>query len=68
MKKEELVRRLARESGVSAAAAADRLDELIYDILRKVRQGRTASLPGLGRIRPKLTRTLPLKASASRHR
>ena len=48
MKKVQLARRLARKSGISTAAAADQLDGILSGILRRVRKGRSASLPGLG--------------------
>ncbi len=48
MKKEQLAKRLARESHVSPAAAADQLDRIVSDLLTRVRRGQTASLPGLG--------------------
>jgi len=52
MKKEQLARRLARESGITPAAAADQLDRILNDILKRVRQGESASLPGLGTFWP----------------
>lgn len=52
MKKAQLARRLAKESGITTAAAADQLDELLTTILRRVRQGQSASLPGLGTFIP----------------
>jgi hypothetical protein len=52
MKKEQLARRLARESGITPAAAADQLDLILNDILRRVRRGQSASLPGLGTFWP----------------
>jgi nucleoid DNA-binding protein len=52
MKKEQLARRLAKESGISAAAAADQLDGILSGILRQVRHGHRASLPGLGTFVP----------------
>jgi len=48
MKKEQVARRLARESHVSPAAAADQLDRIVSDLLTRVRRGQAASLPGLG--------------------
>jgi nucleoid DNA-binding protein len=51
MKKTEIARRLARESGVTEAEAADRLDRVVHEILTSLRSGKTASLPGLGRFR-----------------
>lgn len=50
--KQQLVRRLAKESGISPAAAADQLDGILSAILRRIRQGRSASLPGLGTFLP----------------
>ena len=52
MKKEQLARQLAKESGISTAAAADQLDSIFSRILRRVRQGHSASLPGLGTFLP----------------
>ena len=52
MKKEQLARRLAKESHISTAAAADQLDRVLHDILRRVRSGKSASFPGLGTFRP----------------
>jgi len=52
MKKAQLVKRLAEESGISTAAAADQLDTIVNEILRRIRRGRSASLPGLGTFVP----------------
>jgi len=52
MKKEQLARRLAKESRITTAAAADQLDRVLHDILRRVRSGQSASLPGLGTFLP----------------
>ena len=49
MKKPEIAKRMARQSGLSQAEAADRLDRVIHEILTDLRQGNPASLPGLGR-------------------
>ena len=51
MKKPEIARRLARQSGVTEAEAADRLDRVVHEILTGVRNGQQPSLPGLGRFR-----------------
>lgn len=48
MKKEQVARRLARETRTSTATAADQLDRIVSDLLLKVRRGQTVSLPGLG--------------------
>ncbi len=52
MKKAQLVKRLAKASGISTAAAADQLDSVLTGILRRIRHGRSASLPGLGTFLP----------------
>jgi len=48
MKKAEIARRLAKQTKISPAAAADHVDSVVNEILRRVRQGKSASLPGLG--------------------
>jgi nucleoid DNA-binding protein len=52
MKKAQLAQRLAKESRITTAAAADQLDRMVSDILQRVRSGQTAALPGLGTFRP----------------
>jgi nucleoid DNA-binding protein len=52
MKKQQLARRLAKESHITTAAAADQLDGVLLDILKRVRSGHSASFPGLGTFRP----------------
>ena len=51
MKKPEIAREWARESGVSQAEAADRLDRVVCQILAQLRKGGEAPLPGVGRFR-----------------
>jgi nucleoid DNA-binding protein len=48
MNKEQIARRLAKESRITPAAAADQLDRVVHDILKRVRNGQSASFPGLG--------------------
>lgn len=52
MNKDELAARLARQAGLSRAAAADQLDQVIHDILTRLRRGKPVSFPGLGRFVP----------------
>jgi nucleoid DNA-binding protein len=52
MKSTEFTKRLAKQSKLSQAAAADQLSQVVHEILVKVRKGRPASLPGLGTFRP----------------
>lgn len=48
MRKPEIAKRLARQTGVSSAEAADRLDRAVHQILSKLREGKPAPFPGLG--------------------
>jgi nucleoid DNA-binding protein len=52
MKKPEIAKRLARQSGVSSAEAADQLDRVVHQILSKLRHGKPAPFPGLGQFTP----------------
>ena len=45
MKKPDIAKRMARESGMSEAEAADRLDRVVHQILSNLRRGRPAPLP-----------------------
>ena len=49
MKKTEIAKRMARQSGLSEAEGADRLGRVIHQILANLRKGNPTSLPGLGR-------------------
>jgi len=51
MKKEHIARRIAKESHISTAAAADQLDQIVSDLLKRIRKGEAASIPGLGTFR-----------------
>jgi nucleoid DNA-binding protein len=51
MQKPDIARRIARQAGVSPAEAADRLDNLVREILSELKRGREPALPGLGRFR-----------------
>jgi nucleoid DNA-binding protein len=52
MRKTQLAGQLARQSGVTKAEAADRLDRVVHQIVTKLRKGRIATLPGLGEFLP----------------
>jgi nucleoid DNA-binding protein len=49
MKKSEIAKRMARQSGLSEAQGADNLGRVIHQILANLRKGNPTSLPGLGR-------------------
>ncbi|MCU1235504.1 MAG: hypothetical protein JWP63_3471 [Candidatus Solibacter sp.] len=48
MRKQEIAKQLARQSGVTSGEAADRLDRVVHDILEKLRAGKSANFPGMG--------------------
>jgi len=52
MKRKELARELARTERLAAATAQDQIDQMVHDILRKLRAGKAVELPGLGKLIP----------------
>jgi len=46
-----VARKLAKESRMTAGAAADQVDRILSDLQKRVRKGKSASLPGLGTFR-----------------
>ncbi len=52
MQKPEIAKRLARRTGRSEPEAADELDRVVHRILRALRGGASARLPGVGVFRP----------------
>lgn len=50
MKREELARTLAQQAHLTGAAARDRVDELVHDILKALRKGRPVELRGVGKL------------------
>jgi|HubBroStandDraft_6_1064221.scaffolds.fasta_scaffold8914030_1 nucleoid DNA-binding protein len=51
MKREDLARKLASETCQSRAQAQDQIDELVHDILKSLRAGRSVKLPGVGKLK-----------------
>lgn len=52
MKKPEIAKMMARQSGGTRGEAADRLDRMVQEILHGLRLGKETRLPGLGCFRP----------------
>jgi nucleoid DNA-binding protein len=50
MKRKDLARTLARQAHIPKAAAQDRVDSVVHDILKKIKAGRSVELPGLGKL------------------
>jgi len=51
MKKQEIAKQIARQSGVTQGEAADRLDRVVLEILERLREGKSAHFPGMGHFR-----------------
>jgi nucleoid DNA-binding protein len=47
-----LIRRLSAASEIAPAKAADQIDEIVHNIVEKLRRGESASVPGLGKFIP----------------
>jgi nucleoid DNA-binding protein len=52
MKKSDLARDIARRRGLKTGDAADQMDRVVNHIIRTLKAGRPARLPGLGTITP----------------
>lgn len=52
MEKNDFTIRFAKRTGSTRAAAADQIDRVVNDLLRRMRAGKPASLPGLGTLMP----------------
>jgi hypothetical protein len=52
MKKSDLAREMARTNGGDPSDAADQMDRAVNRIIRALRGGKPARLPGLGTITP----------------
>jgi nucleoid DNA-binding protein len=52
MKKSELTKKVARKHSIEPGAAADSMDRLVNEIIRALRRGEEAHLPGLGKLIP----------------
>jgi nucleoid DNA-binding protein len=53
MKRAELAKTLARQTGLSKSAARNEVDELVTKILERLRNRRPIKLPGVGKLKPK---------------
>jgi nucleoid DNA-binding protein len=50
MKREELAKKLARQTGLTHSEARNEVDELVHNILHKLRNGQQVKLPGVGKL------------------
>ena len=64
MKRTDLAQQIARETRTSPAEAADHLDKVVHDLIRKLKHGKRAALPGLGDLRQEKRGTNPIRERA----
>jgi len=50
MKREEIAKKLAQDTGLSDSAARNEVDELVHHILNKLRKGQQVKVPGVGKL------------------
>jgi len=58
MRRKELARELARAQHLAPGAAQDQIDQMVHDILRRLRAGEPVELPGFGKLLPNPPRTV----------
>jgi len=68
MKKPEIAKKMARQSGGTQGEAADRLDRMVEEILGNLRKGKETRLPGLGCFRPGAGGRLVFKREGAKRR
>jgi nucleoid DNA-binding protein len=51
MKRKDLAQTLARQKRLSKAEAQDRVDEVVHQILKKLKSGRSVKLSGVGKLK-----------------
>lgn len=51
MRKFDLAQRLARDTRLSPAQAAEEVDKVVYKLVQNLKEGKPASIPGLGPLR-----------------
>jgi nucleoid DNA-binding protein len=61
VKKNDLTKQYARRAGMTQAQAADEIDRVIHDFMKRVRNGEPASLPGFGTFFPNQDAEFPLE-------
>jgi nucleoid DNA-binding protein len=52
MKKADLIKQVVKQHGVEPGTAADQMDQAVNQLVRALRSGKSARLPGLGTISP----------------
>lgn len=52
MRKKVFARRLAHEAQLTPAVAADQIDSVVTQLLRRLKEGKPAEIPGFGTLLP----------------
>lgn len=52
MRKKDIARRLAHEEQLTPAVAADQIDSVVTRLLKKLKDGKPAKIPGFGTLLP----------------
>lgn len=52
MRKKNIARRLAQEAQLTAADAADQIDSVVTKLIRRLKDGKPAKMPGFGTLLP----------------
>ena len=52
MRKKDFARRLAHEVQLTPAVAADQIDSVVTRLLKKLKEGKPAKIPGFGTLLP----------------
>jgi nucleoid DNA-binding protein len=63
MRQDELEKQLAKEAGLSRAAARDEVGEVVRRVLDSLRKGKATDLPGVGQLAAKRADTGHSKAA-----
>ncbi|HLJ47658.1 MAG TPA: HU family DNA-binding protein [Bryobacteraceae bacterium] len=61
MKKRDITKQLARSARLTQAEAADEVDRVVSELVRRVRKGQSVSLPGFGTFAPDKDAEFPLE-------
>ena len=63
MQKSDLAKELARRMRLTRAEAADELDRVVHGLMRRLKKGEAASLPGFGTFVSETSDEFPLEQS-----
>jgi nucleoid DNA-binding protein len=65
MKRKDLAHALAERNRLTQGEAQDQLDRVVHEIVRSLRQGRVAEMPGIGKLTVKVPAPAPSRRAAT---